>query len=207
MNVPKPPKKTFSRAQKIKKIAAAFETILQALGIDLTNPSVRDTPLRIAKMYVEELFRGLTQAFPRITTVKDDFYQKRQGMILVRNITLHSTCEHHFVPMVGVVHIAYLSNGEVLGLSKLNRIVDFYARRPQLQERLTTEIAEKIASLLNTEHVAVLVQAQHFCVMTRGVQDRSSDTITHYFLGRFQDDPELHREFLESALHHPQPHL
>ncbi len=187
--------------QKIEQIATHFSHIMQALGLDLTDESLKDTPMRVAKMYVEEIFYGLDmQNFPKVTAVNDSFYQTSGNMILIKDITLQSMCEHHFVPMIGKASVAYISNGKVLGLSKINRIVEFFSKRPQLQERLTAQIADCLSILLGTEDVAVALSAKHYCVSMRGVQDTSSVTITHILNGKFKSDPALHSEFLESTL-------
>lgn len=190
-----------SEEEKIAEIAKHFEKIMEVLGLDLTNDSLADTPNRVAKMYVQELFKGLdTKNFPKITTTKNDYYEHdSKNMILIRDITLHSVCEHHFVPMIGVANIAYISNGTVLGLSKLNRIVEYFCKRPQLQERLTAQIADCMSILLGTEDVAVLIRAQHFCVTMRGIQDTNSSTVTHLLKGKFLTNAALHSEFLESS--------
>jgi len=152
-------------------------------------------------MYVQELFTGLDpKTFPKITATKDDYYKpNNSNMILIRDITLHSICEHHFVPMIGTANIAYISKGKVLGLSKLNRIVQYFCKRPQLQERLTAQIADCMSILMETEDVAVLIRAQHFCVAMRGIHDTNSFTVTHLLKGKFQTNEALHREFLESS--------
>lgn len=182
--------------EKIALIADRFHDIMGILGLDLTDDSLCDTPKRVAKMMVQEHFSGLNPANKPSVTLFSNPY--RYGEMLVeRNITLHSTCEHHFVPILGVCHVAYFSNGQVIGLSKLNRLVRHYAKRPQVQERLTEQIAAELKSTLGTEDVAVYMDAEHLCVRTRGVEDCASSTITSHYSGRFQD-PAVRSEFLHA---------
>lgn len=181
--------------EKINKIALHFKGIMETLGLDLTDDSLKGTPHRVAKMYVKESFSGLNpENKPGIKLFKNTY--KYSEMLTVRDIELYTYCEHHFVPIVGKVHVAYFpENGKVVGLSKLNRIVRHYAKRPQVQERLSKQIAEEIANSLQTPHVAVMVDAFHFCVASRGIEDTHSSTVTTVYKGKFQDD-QVKNEFL-----------
>lgn len=176
-------------AEKIATIRHHFACIMETLGLDLTDPSLRDTPQRVAKMFVQEIFSGLDESnFPTITTFPNDYgYQE---MLVEKNIGLHTFCEHHFLPIIGKVHVAYFPGEQVVGLSKLNRLVKFYARRPQVQERLTMQIAQGLCAVLGTEDVAVYIEADHLCVAARGVEDTKSATVTSYFGGRFRQQDE-----------------
>lgn len=172
--------------QKIAKIKEHFSEILETLGLDLDNDSLNRTPYRFAKMLVEELFTGLKgENFPKITTQKNTF--SYHEMLLETNISINSVCEHHFMPIIGYCHIAYTPKDKVIGLSKLNRIAQYYARRPQVQERLTKQIHKKLTELLETEDVAVVVDAVHLCVRMRGIQDTESLTRTCSFDGCFNE--------------------
>ena len=183
-----------SREEKIMVIAEHVKGILHTLGLDLNDESIRDTPLRVAKMYVNETFRGLDpENKPKVTLFKNN-YQYSQ-MLVEKNITFYSTCEHHLVPIFGKVHVAYFSSGNVIGLSKLNRLVDYYARRPQVQERLTIQIAEALKEALATEDVAVVVDSAHLCVSSRGIRDVNSTTITAEYCGKFKNR-DVRNEFL-----------
>ena len=182
-------------ALKIKLIEKHFTEIMHILGLDLTDDSLRGTPQRVAKMYVKEIFSGLNPANkPKIALFENKYGYKE--MLVEKDITFFSNCEHHFVPIMGKAHVAYYSNGKVIGLSKLNRIVQFYAKRPQVQERLTMQIAAEIKSVLQTEDVAVLIDAHHLCVSSRGVQDVNSNTITSSYHGKFMDQ-NTRQEFLK----------
>jgi GTP cyclohydrolase I len=166
------------------------------LGLDLTDDSLRGTPKRVAKMYIEEIFSGLNPANePKIALFENKFGYNE--MLVEKNISFYSNCEHHFVPIMGKTHIAYISSGQVIGLSKLNRIVQYFAKRPQVQERLTMQIAKYLQKVLKTEHVAVYIDAKHLCVSSRGVKDDATSTITSYYGGKFQED-NTKREFLDS---------
>ena len=180
---------------KIDLIQKHFEAIMQVLGLDLEDDSLKDTPKRVAKMYVKEIFSGLNPANkPKPTLFKNPF---NYGQMLVeRNISVYSNCEHHFVPIVGKAHVAYISNGQVIGLSKLNRIVQYCAKRPQIQERLTVQIANEIKEALGTKDVAVIIDAHHHCVSSRGVRDINSTTLTAEYCGRFMET-EVKNEFLK----------
>ena len=184
-----------SNKQKIEKIAYHFEEIMHALGLDLTDDSLRGTPKRVAKMYVEEIFRGLDPANkPEIALFENKY--KYNEMLVEKNITLFSNCEHHFVPIIGKAHVAYISSGKIIGLSKLNRIVHYYSQRPQVQERLTMQIANEIKSVLKTEDVAVVIDAVHLCVSSRGIRDVNSSTVTAEYSGRFKNE-NTRSEFLK----------
>ncbi len=172
--------------EKIKKIASHFRCIMETLGLDLTDDSLRGTPLRVAKMYVEEVFSGLDPANKPLPTLFNNKFNYRE-MVVEKEITFYSHCEHHFVPIIGKAHVAYISSGKVIGLSKINRIVQYYAKRPQVQERLTIQIAEDLKKTLQTEDVAVVMDADHLCVSSRGVNDTNSKTGTAYFSGRFKE--------------------
>ena len=183
-----------SNEKKIAAIEAKFRDIMDILGLDLNDDSLSGTPHRVAKMYVEEIFGGLNpENHPDVKTF-DNIYGY-DHMLVERNITLNSTCEHHFLPIVGVAHVAYIPSERVVGLSKLNRIVDHYAKRPQVQERLTRQIAESLRELLGTDDIAVVIDAKHLCVSSRGIQDEGSSTVTSHMGGRFATDESLKREF------------
>ena len=180
---------------KIKKISKHFGEIMKVLGLDLNNPSLSKTPDRVAKMYVEEIFKGLDiNNFPAISTFPDEM--NYQGLVQVNDIKIHSVCEHHFVPFIGVAKVAYICKDKMIGLSKINRVVDFYCRKPQVQEKLTQEIFNKLKELLNTEDIAIEITAEHFCVKLRGIKDQNSKTITRKLGGAFFDDDKLRNEFL-----------
>ncbi|KAA9338372.1 GTP cyclohydrolase I FolE [Hymenobacter busanensis] len=181
--------------EKIEGIAEHFRHIMDLLGLDLNDDSLRGTPRRVAKMFVHEWFRGLNPEHRPEVRLFDNRYDYHQ-MLVERDITLFSCCEHHFVPIIGKAHVAYLPAGNVVGLSKLNRVVQYYARRPQVQERLTRQIAEELKQALHTDDVAVLIEADHLCVMSRGVNDTSSSTITAEYSGAFGHDEKLRSEFL-----------
>ncbi|RZJ80880.1 MAG: GTP cyclohydrolase I FolE [Flavobacterium sp.] len=181
--------------EKIELITGHFNNILNILGLDLTDDSLKDTPKRIAKMYVKEIFSGLNPANKPIPTLFENPYQYKE-MLVEKNIEIFSNCEHHFVPITGKAHVAYISNGKVIGLSKLNRIVRYYSQRPQVQERLTIQIAEEIKRVMGTEDVAVMIDASHHCVSSRGIRDSGSTTITTSFNGKFKEQ-ETKNEFLK----------
>lgn len=187
-----------SDSEKIAQIAVHFKAIMETLGLDLNDDSLRGTPKRVAKMYVEEIFSGLNPANePKIALFDNKFgYQE---MLIEKNISFYSNCEHHFVPIVGKTHLAYIASGKVIGLSKLNRVVQFFAKRPQVQERLTMQIAKYLQKILNTEDVAVFIDAKHLCVSSRGVKDDATSTITSYYGGAFQDENKK-KEFLNAIL-------
>ena len=179
---------------KIELISKKFKDIMDILGLDLTDDSLKDTPKRVAKMYVKEIFSGLNPANKPKIALFDNKYNYDE-MVLEKNITFYSNCEHHFVPIIGKAHVAYISNGKVIGLSKLNRIVEYFAKRPQVQERLTMQIANELKQILNTQDVAVVLDAKHLCVSMRGVKDESSTTITASYSGKFKED-SVKNEFL-----------
>lgn len=171
---------------KIELIAKHFKEIMQVLGLDLSDESLAGTPQRVAKMFIKEQFKGLDPVNkPHPTLFENNF--KYREMLVERDINIYSTCEHHFVPIHGKAHVAYISSGKVIGLSKLNRIVDYYAKRPQVQERLTVEIANELKAVLQTEDVAVVIDAKHLCVASRGIKDISSSTVTASYGGKFND--------------------
>jgi GTP cyclohydrolase I len=173
-----------SDEEKKEKITILFEEIMDTLGLDLTDDSLKGTPTRVAKMYVDEIFSGLNPKNKPKIALFDNKYQYKQ-MLVEKDITFYSNCEHHFVPIMGKAHIAYVSSGKVIGLSKLNRIVQYYAQRPQVQERLTNQIAVELKTLLDTEDIAVVIDAKHLCVSSRGIKDDTSRTVTTYYGGIF----------------------
>ena len=179
---------------KVKRISDHFRQIMILLGLNMNDDSLKETPHRVAKMYVEEIFSGLNPRHKPTVTLFENSY-KYNEMLIEKNITLYSYCEHHFVPIVGKAHVAYISNGKIIGLSKINRLVEYYSKRPQVQERLTKQIAEGLKEALNTDDVAVVIDAVHFCVASRGVKDSNSSTITSYYGGKFSK-AEIKNEFL-----------
>ncbi len=181
--------------EKILLIAYHFKEIMQILGLDLTDDSLKGTPMRVGKMYVREIFSGLNPENKPGMALFENKYGYNQ-MLVENNIALYSKCEHHFVPIIGKAHVAYISSGKVIGLSKLNRIVRYYAQRPQVQERLTRQIAEELKTILGTEDVAVVIDAVHLCVSSRGVKDTSSSTLTAEYSGAFLD-AQKRDEFLK----------
>ncbi len=170
--------------EKIKLIEQKFREIMEILGLDLDDDSLKDTPLRVAKMYVNETFSGLLPENEPGITLFDNKYSYTE-MLIEKNIPIYSCCEHHFVPIIGKAHIGYISSGKVIGLSKLNRVVNYFAKRPQVQERLTVQIAEYLKAVLATDSVAVLIEAEHLCVASRGVRDIGCTTITSSYHGEF----------------------
>ena len=179
-----------SDTEKKEKIAGLFSQIMNVLGMDLTDDSLKGSPKRVAKMYVDEIFSGLNPANKPAITLFDNKYQYNQ-MLVEKNITFYSNCEHHFVPIIGKAHVSYISSGKVIGLSKLNRIVQYFANRPQVQERLTNQIANELKTILNTEDVAVIIDAKHLCVSSRGIKDETSSTITSYYGGAFKTQAKI----------------
>lgn len=171
---------------KVRLIEQHFREIMQILGLDLTDDSLNGTPRRVAKMYVKEVFSGLNPLNKPSVTLFENKYQYDE-MLVEKNITVHSHCEHHFVPITGVAHVAYIPNGKVIGLSKINRLVQYFAKRPQVQERLNVQVANELKKVLQTEHVAVIIEADHACVKSRGVQDQSSSTVTVQYHGKFKE--------------------
>jgi GTP cyclohydrolase I len=172
---------------KIELIQEHFKEIMQILGLDLNDDSLKGTPYRVAKMYVKEIFSGLDPKNKPKSALFENKYNYNE-MLVEKDITLYSNCEHHFVPIVGKAHVAYISNGYVIGLSKINRIVQYFAKRPQVQERLTVQIANELKKILKTEDIAIVIDASHLCVSSRGVEDRTSSTVTSHFSGKFQND-------------------
>ncbi|MDX5423493.1 MAG: GTP cyclohydrolase I FolE [Hymenobacteraceae bacterium] len=185
---------SLSDSEKIAIIEKHFHEIMHTLGLDLTDDSLKGTPHRVAKMYVKEIFHGLHPDNKPVVRRFENKY-KYNHMLVERDITIYSSCEHHFVPIIGKAHVAYMPNEHVIGLSKLNRLVQYYARRPQVQERLTMQIANELKQALQTENVAVMIEADHLCVMSRGVNDVSSSTITAEYSGLFEQE-HIRNEFL-----------
>lgn len=186
---------SLSTDEKIDIIKDDVRHIMETLGLDLTDDSLNGTPNRVAKMFVKELFGGLDpKQKPNASTFENKY--KYGEMLVEKNITVYSTCEHHLLPIVGKAHVAYISNGTVVGLSKMNRIVDYYAKRPQVQERLTIQIVKELQDVLNTEDVACVIDAKHLCVNSRGIRDTESSTVTSEFGGKFKEK-ETRREFLD----------
>ena len=184
-----------SEEEKIEKIKEHVAAILEILGMDLTDDSLKGTPKRVAKAYVKEIFGGLNpERRPSASTFENKY--EYGEMLVEKNITLYSTCEHHLLPIIGKAHIAYISNGNVVGLSKMNRIVDYYAKRPQVQERLTLQVIEELQRILKTENVACIIDAKHLCVNSRGISDVASSTVTAEYGGVFKTNETLRKEFL-----------
>jgi GTP cyclohydrolase I len=184
-----------SDEQKIESIKKDVENILNTLGMDLTDDSLKGTPNRVAKMFVKEIFGGLhPNKKPSSSTFENNY--KYGEMLVEKNIVVYSTCEHHLLPIIGRAHVAYISNGKVIGLSKMNRIVDYYAKRPQVQERLTMQIVQELQKALGTEDVACVMDAKHLCVNSRGIKDIESSTVTAEFGGKFKEE-KTRREFLD----------
>ena len=184
-----------SEEEKIDSIQQDFAHILHTLGMDLSDDSLKGTPLRVAKMFVKEIFGGLNpERKPKLSTFDNNY--KYGEMLVEKNITLYSTCEHHLLPIVGKAHVAYISKGKVIGLSKMNRIVEYYAKRPQVQERLNMQIVQALQEALGTDDVACIIDAKHLCVNSRGVSDIASSTVTSEFGGKFKDE-SIKRELLD----------
>ena len=187
---------SISEEEKIDKIKSHFAEIMHTLGLDLTDDSLKGTPNRVAKMFVKEIFGGLSpERMPRMSTFENKY--KYNQMLVEKDIVVYSTCEHHFLPIVGRAHVGYISNGRVIGLSKINRIVDYYAKRPQVQERLTMQIVKSMQEALGTDDVACVIDAKHLCVNSRGIRDIESSTITAELGGCFKTDPTTRAEFLK----------
>lgn len=183
-----------SDEEKIKRIKGSVKEIMLTLGLDLEDDSLKGTPNRVAKMFVDEIFGGLhPNRRPKASTFENKY--KYGEMLVEKNITLYSTCEHHLLPIVGRAHVAYISNGTVVGLSKMNRIVDYFAKRPQVQERLNIQIVRELQKVLGTEDVACVIDAKHLCVNSRGIRDIESSTVTAEYGGKFKDDA-VRKEFL-----------
>jgi GTP cyclohydrolase I len=186
------------RKDRIEKIEGHFKAIMETMGLDLDDDSLTETPKRVAKMYVNEIFWGLDyDAFPKCTTV--DNKMQYNEMVVERNVNVQSNCEHHFVVIDGLATVAYVPKQKVLGLSKINRIVEYFSKRPQIQERLTEQIFHTLQFILDTEDVAVMIDAQHYCVKSRGVEDTGSSTVTCRLGGGFKTDPAARSEFLQIA--------
>ncbi|MCE7990464.1 MAG: GTP cyclohydrolase I FolE [Roseivirga sp.] len=172
---------------KMKLIEDKFKDIMEIMGLDLNDDSLSGTPRRVAKMYIKEIFSGLNPANKPKVALFDNKYQYNE-MLVEKDITFYSNCEHHFVPIIGRAHVAYFSSGKVIGLSKINRLVNYFAKRPQVQERLTVQIANDLKAMLETEDVAVVIDAEHLCVSSRGIQDVNSSTVTAQFHGKFKEE-------------------
>ena len=184
-----------SDQEKMEIIEDRFRDIMETLGLDLTDDSLKGSPHRVAKMFVHEIFYGLNPANkPKVSVFENKF--KYGEMLVEKDINLNSFCEHHFLPIVGKAHVAYFSSGQVIGLSKINRIVDYFARRPQVQERLTVQIASELKNVLKTDDVAVVIDASHMCVSCRGIKDESSSTVTAAYHGKFKEKT-VREEFLK----------
>lgn len=181
--------------EKIDIITEHFEKIMETIGLDLEDDSLSGTPRRVAKMFVKEKFRGLNKMNKPSISLFENVYQYNK-MLIEKNIKVESTCEHHFLPITGTAHVAYISTGKVIGLSKINRIVDYYARRPQVQERLTKQILEALKEALNSHDVIVAMEAKHHCVSSRGIEDPNSTTVTIDYSGQFESQ-ELRNEFMD----------
>lgn len=181
---------SLSDNEKKEKIASLFSQIMDVMGLDLTDDSLNGTPKRVAKMYIDEIFSGLNPKNKPKIALFENKYRYNQ-MLIEKDIQFYSNCEHHFVPIIGKAHVAYVSSGKVIGLSKLNRIVQYYAKRPQVQERLTNQIATDLQTILNTKNVAVIIDAKHLCVSSRGVKDDSSSTITCFYGGVFNTKEKI----------------
>jgi GTP cyclohydrolase IA len=180
--------------EKLAIIQGHFKAIMETLGLDLNDDSLRGTPKRVAKMYVQEIFSGLNPANKPAMALFENKY-KYNEMLVEKNISFYSNCEHHFVPIMGKAHVAYISNGKVIGLSKLNRLVEYFAKRPQVQERLTMQIGKELQTVLGTEDVAIVIDAKHLCVASRGVEDDTSSTVTAFYSGKFKEE-KVKDEFL-----------
>lgn len=183
-----------SDTEKIELIQGHFEKIMHTLGLDLTDDSLKGTPKRVAKLFVNDLFKGLNEKNKPSMSTFENKYQYSE-MLVEKDITLYSNCEHHFLPIVGKAHVAYIPGDRVIGLSKINRIVDYFSRRPQVQERLSLQILNELKNVLNTEHVAVYIDAEHMCVSSRGASDQSSSTVTVEYSGKFKEEA-TRNEFL-----------
>ncbi len=180
--------------EKMKQIEQKMREVLDILGLDLNDDSLNGTPRRVAKMYVKEIFKGLSsENMPKLSAFENKY--KYGQMLVEKDISVFSTCEHHFLPIIGKAQVAYISTGKVIGLSKINRIVDYFARRPQVQERLTVQILNAMKIALDTEDVAVIVDAKHMCLVSRGIKDITSSTLTAEYSGKFLDE-EVRKEFL-----------
>ena len=173
--------------EKMVEIEKHFRSIMEIMGLDLNDDSLKGTPRRVAKMYIKEIFSGINPANKPDVALFENKY-KYNEMLVEKNISFYSNCEHHFVPIIGKAHVAYISNGKVIGLSKLNRLVEYYAKRPQVQERMTMQIGKELQNVLGTEDIAIVIDAKHLCVASRGVEDDTSSTITAFYGGKFKDE-------------------
>lgn len=192
-------KSKLSKEQKVEEIAGHFKKIMEILGLDLADESLAKTPLRVAKMYVTEIFSGLDlDQFPTMSYIKDHYKHNGKSNIVFMKVNFSSFCEHHFVPMIGTAYVAYLPNEKLIGLSKIPRLVRYFARRPQVQERLSAQIADSLALILETEDVAVSITAEHYCILARGIEDDETHAITNVLRGKFDSDASLREEFFES---------
>ena len=180
--------------EKMVEIEKHFRSIMEIMGLDLNDDSLKGTPRRVAKMYIKEIFSGINPANKPDIALFENKY-RYQEMLVEKNISFYSNCEHHFVPIIGKAHVAYISSGKVIGLSKLNRLVEYYAKRPQVQERMTMQIGKDLQNVLETEDVAIVIDAKHLCVASRGVEDDTSSTITAFYGGKFKED-KTRNEFL-----------
>ncbi|MFD2037708.1 GTP cyclohydrolase I FolE [Belliella marina] len=183
-------------ALKIELIEKHFREIMHIMGLDLTDDSLKGTPRRVAKMYIQEIFSGLDPKNKPDAKLFENKY-KYNEMLVEKDITFFSNCEHHFVPIYGKAHVAYISNGTVIGLSKINRIVQYFAKRPQVQERLTMQIGNELKEILGTNDVAVVIDAHHMCVSSRGVKDVNSSTVTSFYSGKFEKEENSRSEFMK----------
>ncbi len=181
---------------KINQIASHFQSIMNVLGLDVSNSSLKGTPMRVAKMFVKEAFSGLNPANKPTITLFDNDCEYHQ-MIIEKNIAIHSYCEHHFVPIIGKAHIGYIPQKKIIGLSKLNRIVNYFCKQPQVQERLTNQISQELQHILGHSHIAVWIELKHLCVMSRGIKDHASTTISSFFGGDFKNTVH-HDQFMQS---------
>lgn len=196
-------KSSLSPEEKIDYIATRFREIMEVLDLDLSDESLQQTPERVAKMYVKEIFSGLDlEQFPAISFINDDYKHKANSNIVHIKVNFTSFCEHHFVPFIGYAYVAYLPNQKLIGLSKIPRIVRFFAKRPQVQERLTAQIADSLSMLLDTDDVAISITAEHFCVKARGIQDENSHTTTNVLRGQFLSNEGRRQEFFEGINRH-----
>jgi GTP cyclohydrolase I len=185
--------------EKVHIIAERFRDIMEVLGLDINDPSLMKTPQRVAKMYVEEAFSGLNpKNFPPISLIEDRYQHNNRANIVLVQSSFCSFCEHHFVPMHGIAHVAYVPNGKLIGLSKITRVVRYFARRPQLQERLTAQIADSLSLILQTDHIAVSIKATHDCMLARGIKDHAGNAITQVLRGNFDTDDTLRNQFFEA---------
>lgn len=185
-----------SEKEKITKIEKSFLEIMQVLGMDLSDDSLNETPTRVANMFINEIYWGLRpENFPKIATVSNKM--NYESMVIEKNVTVQSNCEHHFIVIDGFAHVAYMPKNKILGLSKMNRLVEYFAKRPQIQERLTEQIYYALEYLLETSNIAVVIDAKHYCVKSRGVEDEGSQTVTSKMGGEFKTNPEVRREFFE----------